>query len=153
MCLLQIKFEMRKFNLIFLFVIIILIYYFYYDYKSDDDIEIFEEKVITELYNKTIKSEWILIKLINENNERNKVNEVEEKEENDENDEIWLTHILKSSIINKSKENILLLHGYGATSAITWRVTIPGLVEKFNVTFLLFLSFILISSLIYLLFE
>jgi 2-hydroxy-6-oxo-octa-2,4-dienoate hydrolase len=31
------------------------------------------------------------------------------------------------------KPDVLLLHGYGATSAFTWRLTIPALTEKFNV--------------------
>ena len=107
----------NRFFLVFVFLsFIFLIYYWKYDSISDDDIDLLEQQVISGLYGSTITSEWI--KVIVENEE-------------------WETHFLHSSHINQTKPNILLLHGYGATSAITWRATIPGLIDKFNVILLL----------------
>jgi pimeloyl-ACP methyl ester carboxylesterase len=98
----------------------VVIYYRVYDSILDDNIEELEEIVLQKLYNGTMRSEWRNITL---KHEREK-----EKE-----DEIWLTHLLVPSSFNESKPNLILMHGYGATSALTWRVTIPGLVEKFNI--------------------
>lgn len=92
--------------------ILLIVYSLYYDVINDDNIEELEQLVIHKLYNSTVISVWRNITV---------------------DEEVWPTHILQPSYINETKPNLLLLHGYGATSAITWRVTIPGLTSKFNV--------------------
>lgn len=93
-------------------VVVLVVYYAYYDVITDDNIEELEDIVIKKLYNSTVQSTWMNITV---------------------DEEIWPTHLLKPSEIDSNKPNLLLLHGYGATSAITWRVTIPELAQKFNI--------------------
>jgi pimeloyl-ACP methyl ester carboxylesterase len=110
--------EMARKVLLSLAAILVCIgvYYYVYDSILDDDIEELEEHVIKKLYNSTITSQWINVTVPGVNGP-----------------EIWPTHLLHSSEIHPNKPNLVLLHGYGATSALTWRVTIPGLIERFNI--------------------
>lgn len=119
---------MKKYIYFSIFLSILIgLYLKIYDSINDDDVEVLEVEVLKGLYSSSIKSKWINITVENE---------------------IWETHLLESSYIDQNKPNILLLHGYGATSAITWRVTIPGLVEKFNVLIFFFFSIIMIIIII-----
>jgi pimeloyl-ACP methyl ester carboxylesterase len=104
-----------------------IVYHKVYDSNSDDDIEELENVVLQKLYQGTMKSEWRNITLTRQE-EREITKEREKKEA-----EIWLTHLLVPTNFDETKPNLILMHGYGATSALTWRVTIPGLVDKFNV--------------------
>ena len=42
-------------------------------------------------------------------------------------------HILQTKDFNENKPDIVLIHGYGATSALAWRNAIEGLSEKYDV--------------------
>ncbi len=96
-----------------IFLVILVIYLMIYDSNHDDDIEYVEEQVLKTLYQERIVSKWIQIQV---------------------GEERWNTHYIQSKELNQTKENVILLHGYGATSALTWRVTLPGLVDNFNVS-------------------
>jgi pimeloyl-ACP methyl ester carboxylesterase len=73
-----------------------------------------EDLMMEKLYGQHMSSHWISVAVDNE---------------------VWKTHYIrtKNEFISKDKSNILLLHGYGATSALTWRVTIPKLIDKYNI--------------------
>jgi pimeloyl-ACP methyl ester carboxylesterase len=81
------------------------------------DIQALEDEVIYDLYGDSVKSAWQDIHVLTLTGEM----------------ETWLTHYLEPSSRSEEKPDLLLLHGYGATSAFTWRKTIPALTETFNV--------------------
>lgn len=83
----------------------------------NSDIQSLEDEVIFKLYGDNVKSAWKNIQVTTLNGST----------------ESWLTHYIEPGHFLESKPDVLLLHGYGATSAFTWRATIPALVQKFNV--------------------
>lgn len=48
-------------------------------------------------------------------------------------DEIWEAHYLISSDFASDKPTVVLLHGYGATSILTWKYIIPQLHKDYNI--------------------
>lgn len=97
----------------------VAVYFFFFFDRSlhISDIQALEDEVIHSLYGSRMKSSWlpVQVKTLAGGTEK------------------WLTHFLEPSSRSSEKPDLLLLHGYGATSAFTWRVTIPALLEKFNV--------------------
>lgn len=83
-------------------------------WSFSNDIESLESQLIYKLYGKYIESRWTDINVV---------------------DEVWKAHYIrtKDEYLDPSKPDILLLHGYGATSAITWRHTISKLVPNYNI--------------------
>jgi len=81
------------------------------------DIQTLEDEVISSLYGDSVRSAWLEVP----------VNTIWGDTES------WDTHYIEPSQYSPDKPDVLLLHGYGATSAFTWRLTIPALTEKFNV--------------------
>ena len=85
-------------------VIAIIIIVVFVDERSHlSDIEALEDDVIYELYGNSIKSVWknIQVKTLYGDSET------------------WLTHYLEPTYKVNEKPDLLLLHGYGATSAFT----------------------------------
>lgn len=81
------------------------------------DVQSLEDEVIFSLYGDNVRSAWKTLQV-------QTLHGISEQ---------WNTHYIESTRYSSDKPDVLLLHGYGATSAFTWRVTIPALVDKFNV--------------------
>eukprot|EP01041_Mallomonas_annulata_P003959 gene3959-7893_t len=72
-----------------------------------------EDSIVADLYGSTIVSEWIDV-IVGE--------------------EKWDAHIIYSAkSVNSTKDTILLVHGYGTTSALAWRGVIPRILDKYNI--------------------
>ncbi len=78
------------------------------------DVDALELLVMERLYGHNLSSHWIDV-------------EVDQEE--------WSVHYIRTrnELLDPNKQNLVLLHGYGATSTLTWRVTIPHLLDKFNI--------------------
>lgn len=78
----------------------------------DEHINRLEDLVLFDLYKGTMKNVWISMVV---------------------DDEVLACHYLEPTEHSPDKPDIVLIHGYGATSALAWRGVIPRIVNDFNV--------------------
>lgn len=78
----------------------------------DEQLNYLEDLVVSDLYNNTMQNVWVEVQL---------------------DGETLACHYIAPVAKSASLKDIVLIHGYGATSALAWRGVIPKIHDKFNV--------------------